>query len=190
MPKLCKIVDCDRPLRGRGLCGVHYMRLKRSGELNQHSVKPIDPPIVRFWNSVVKRASCWEWIGYERHGYGCISVHGQEVPAHRFSFEIHKGPIRDGMFVDHQCRNSRCVNPAHLKAVTPKENNENLGLSKANRSGYRGVYRCPRSDQWIAKVTHAGKNHVAGRFRTAQEAGEAASALRARLFTNSVADMV
>lgn len=57
-------------------------------------------------------------------GYGQVST-GTKVkkrPAHRASYELHKGPIPDGMQIDHLCRNPRCINPDHLEAVTPQEN--------------------------------------------------------------------
>ncbi|XWX91267.1 HNH endonuclease [Salmonella enterica] len=29
------------------------------------------------------------------------------------------------MLVDHKCHNTLCVNPSHLRLVTPKQNSEN-----------------------------------------------------------------
>jgi hypothetical protein len=45
--------------------------------------------------------------------YGAF--HGlDEIYAHRVSYRIFKGPIPDGMQVQHLCNTTLCVNPAHL----------------------------------------------------------------------------
>lgn len=36
---------------------------------------------------------------------------------------VFKGPIAEGLQIDHLCRNPPCINPAHLEAVTPRTNN-------------------------------------------------------------------
>ena len=42
--------------------------------------------------------------------------------AHRVSYELFRGPIPDGLQIDHLCRIRHCVNPDHLEAVTQREN--------------------------------------------------------------------
>lgn len=71
----------------------------------------------------VVESGCWEWTGpVNRGGYGKWSQRGQYFAAHRFSFEVHVGPIPKGLTLDHLCRNTRCVNPEHLEPVSGREN--------------------------------------------------------------------
>lgn len=44
------------------------------------------------------------------------------VQGHRYSYELFKGPIPQGMQIDHLCMEKSCCNPDHLEVVTPKEN--------------------------------------------------------------------
>ena len=66
---------------------------------------------------------CWNWLGVTgANGYGQIKVFGKMVSVHRFSFELHHGPIGEGMEILHSCDNKKCVNPDHIKQGTHKEN--------------------------------------------------------------------
>lgn len=75
--------------------------------------------------SYVKKdaGGCWLWGGFtEPKGYGRFQVGGAARLAHRISYELHVGPIPDGLVLDHLCRVRNCVNPEHLEPVTSREN--------------------------------------------------------------------
>jgi len=65
---------------------------------------------------------CWTWQGRMfPNGYGDTAWAPNRY-AHRWSYEHFVGPIPEGLTLDHLCRNTRCVNPAHLDPVTHREN--------------------------------------------------------------------
>ena len=85
------------------------------------------PLEVRFFAKVVKSDGCWLWQASKNNkGYGQILV--EKTPkhivklAHRVSWEIHNGPIPDGLGVLHACDTPLCVNPQHLFLGTQKDN--------------------------------------------------------------------
>lgn len=68
-------------------------------------------------------SGCWLWLlSVGSHGYG----QSGRTTAHRVSHEAFRGPIPEGYEVDHLCRNKLCVNPDHLEAVPPVENQRRM----------------------------------------------------------------
>lgn len=110
-------------------------------------MKPI-PIAKRFWPKVDKRGpdECWPWIAaIAESGYGVISRSGvvyrngrysRMCLSHRISWELHFGPIPDGLCVLHRCDNRPCVNPKHLFLGTLTDNNDDMFAK--GRGGYTG----------------------------------------------------
>lgn len=111
----------------------------------------------RFYRFVGKPEDngCILWKGSKLYsGYGMIrSGKGKEIPAHRASWEIHVGPIPEGMHVLHKCDNPPCVNHKHLFIGTHNDNmqdmiekernvimkGENHGMAKLNEDKVREI---------------------------------------------------
>lgn len=72
---------------------------------------------------IQKKNDHWLWTGFVMpDGYGRIKINGKNTPAHRVFFAMYKGLICKGLTVDHKCRIRNCVNPAHLRLLTMREN--------------------------------------------------------------------
>lgn len=86
------------------------------------SLEPAD----RFWAKVEMEptSGCFIWMGKRKpNGYGVFWLDEERVVyAHRFAYELAKGPIPVGLQIDHLCRVRACVNASHLEAVSQQEN--------------------------------------------------------------------
>ena len=83
--------------------------------------------------TLVMPSGCWEWQGTKSishsgkgSAYGVVIREGvkpeKRVLVHRLVYSMLVGPIPEGLTIDHLCRNTLCVNPVHLEAVTSREN--------------------------------------------------------------------
>lgn len=94
----------------------------------------------RFWAKVNKTDGCWEWTaGFFGCGYPAIGIATSKlVSAHRYSWELHNGPIPDGAFVLHKCDNPKCVRPDHLQIGDQAENMRQMVSRGRARNGATG----------------------------------------------------
>jgi hypothetical protein len=78
--------------------------------------------ITRIRKSYIKVNDHWI-VDKHTNGYGKIFAEGKNWGAHQLSYEVFVGPIPKGLYLDHLCRITNCINPDHLEPVTPRENN-------------------------------------------------------------------
>ena len=71
----------------------------------------------------ITESGCWLWHGnFNNQGYGYIGVDYKKKLVHRLSWELHFGPIPEGMQMCHRCDVPLCVNPGHLFIGTATDN--------------------------------------------------------------------
>lgn len=119
---------CGQPVNLAPKASQGLKRFQPYRVINGHRV-PL-PTAPRFWERVEKTETCWLWTGATNGGYGQLKVNRTIALAHRISYELHVGPIPAGLVIDHLCRVTSCVNPAHLEPV-PQRINVLRGISPA-----------------------------------------------------------
>ena len=110
--------------------------------------------IEEFWERVDASGDCWMWTGAKSpNGYGRW---GDNLYAHRVSWEYLVGPIENGLHMDHLCRVRLCVNPDHLETVAQRVNTLRgyaLSAQEARQT------RCKRGHEFTPENTGtAGKS--------------------------------
>ncbi len=78
---------------------------------------------------------CWLWQDRtSKDGYGLIWRGTRPRYAHRVVYEAERGPVPEGLYLDHLCRRRRCCNPAHLEPISAVDNQQRKSwASRARR---------------------------------------------------------
>lgn len=102
-------------------------------------------------------SECWEMGGHRmKGGYVHIMRGGRRMLAHRMSYELHYGPIPDGLLVLHRCDNAACVRPTHLFLGTHRDNTTDM-VEKGRHSKLKQTH-CKYGHPFTPENTYVRKN--------------------------------
>lgn len=144
--KQCCIKGCEKKVLAKGLCAMHYQRVRLYGDPTKVLVKQVHGATLaeRFDHYVDKSGECWVWTGTkDPNGYGRLNVANKPILAHRISWALNFGEITPDQHVLHRCDNPQCVRPDHLFLGDQAANNADMrakgrfhpGVSQGEKHG-------------------------------------------------------
>jgi HNH endonuclease/AP2 domain len=129
--------------------------------------------IARAWNERYAGTA----VGQRKHGRGYqqIDIMDKKLFVHRVVFTLVHGRWPK-QTVDH----INCIKsdnrPVNLREASYSENNRNVGPSKANTSGIRGVSWIKKAQKWQVEIHVEGERKYLGSFADKDEAAQAYAA--------------
>jgi len=120
-------------------------------------------------------------IGHNHKGYLAINIEGKPQLAHRLAFLWEYGEFPPEM-VDHIDGNRTNNKLVNLRACTNQQNQRNRGLSKSNRSGFKGVSWDKQLGKWRVKLTINRRTIHFGSFSCLELASLVASEAQDKYF--------
>jgi len=128
--------------------------------------RPAQPLEPRIWAKIDRGAenACWPWLGSRSGsglGYGQVWVNGKNQRVTRQLWAMQFGKIPAGYLVLHNCDNSICCNPAHLRLGTHQDNMDDMA-SKGRRVTFAGKSHTLETRAKMSaskKITHAGSKN-------------------------------
>lgn len=94
---------------------------------------------------------CWYWTGaINSSGYGHMTLRPTTIYAHRISYSLYKGVIKDELYVLHKCDNKLCVNPDHLFLGTHDDNMKYM-VTKGRSNNIFTIPNHPKSHEFLGR---------------------------------------
>ena len=106
-------------------------------------------------------------------GYIVVMFNGKYYKAHRIIWEMHYGPIPEGMEVDHIWHNRKDNRIENLRLVTRIDNSRNKSRNKNNTSGVTGVNWNNQRSKWESSIKVNGNSVFLGLYSSFDDAVKA-----------------
>lgn len=126
--------------------------------------------VANSWNKKYAglRAGCVHANGKTK--YIDIKINGKAYRAHNIIFSMTRGPIPNGMYIDHIDGNGLNNSESNLRAVTHRDNCKNRSIQSNNTSGIPGVTWREDCGKWRVRINFDGKRRSLGSYISLDEA--------------------
>lgn len=119
------------------------------------------------------RVKIGDIAGHLNNGYRRVEYAGEQYQAHRIVWEMVKGPIPEGLEVDHinHVRSDNRIE--NLRLIIQSDNMRNKSLPSTNKSGEIGIHWNKKLSKWHVQISADGKRKFVGVYESMEAAKEA-----------------
>lgn len=122
-----------------------------------------------FWKAIKPGVVIGEEAGtHDKKGYRCVVVDRKNHKVHRLIFLLHHGYLP--LCIDHINGIKDDNRIENLRVATESQNKANRGKTKANTSGFKGVFKTKQPGKWRSQIKVNGKQIYLGRFVSKKQA--------------------
>jgi hypothetical protein len=105
---------------------------------------------------------------YDKKGYRCVVINRKSHKVHRLVFLYHYGYLPE--IIDHINGVTDDNRIENLREATLSQNKFNRGKTKANTSGFKGVFKTQYPGKWRSQIKVNGKLIYLGQFNSKEDA--------------------
>lgn len=181
----CLVDGCESSVKSYGMCGMHCKRWKRNPV--KYNYIPIDSLTPREERTAIKKewllnaiqfnyGGCLIWpFSVMKHGYGVVCGFDFSDRVSRVVCQLVYGDPPEGKNDHaHSCGNKLCINPAHIRWASHKENEEDKikhdrltigiknGMAKLTENEVVKIFHDKRRQHLIAKDYNISQSQVSG----------------------------
>jgi len=162
--RACDVAGCERAYWARGYCSPHYQRWRKYGDPGSAIIGTGKGDRQKWLQDHVRHDSehCLMWpFSFDPNGYGAASIDGSDkLGAHRAMCIMAHGPPKFAkLHAAHICGNKWCVNPAHIRWATSRENSMDKRIHGRVMNGEKNH----RSKLTVEMVSKAKSDHQLGK---------------------------
>lgn len=157
----------------------YFIYNPETGKLFWKERVDIHPSRIKQWNACNAGREVGSLGSGGRYLETTLTVKGKRynLKVHRICYEMHYGPIPQGMEVDHVNHITTDNRAVNFELKTHKGNMQNASINIKNKSGVSGVHK-NKYGKWIVRIGGGkkGKRIYIGRFSSLDEATKARKA--------------
>lgn len=174
----CSIKGCDKDLKAKGMCSLHYNRNLKYGS---PFIKTLKPPKIKLtslleynlYRGIKNRCFNKRTPDYNKYGGRGITLHKEWLDDFMLFYEYIKQELGERPSNNHtldRIDNDGNYEPGNIRWADKITQARNRRVRKDSKSGVSGVTWCKRDSCWVVRISIDKKEISLGQYKDLDDA--------------------